>query len=134
MDVHFQLTWLSHVTFQTPEVSQSNGSSIKSLPPLESGRQFWFHFEEGFQESRPNTLFLGELSIIHTFFGGYALVKISPILNIDWNYGWIAEEGNLYWMYTKDLILSSEEQQRAQRALLWNPTFSLLNAQTSDEE
>src|ERR1700724_2588312 len=102
--------------------------------PLESGRQFWFHFEEGFQESRPNTLFLGELSIIHTFFGVYALVEISPILHIDWDYGWIAEEGNLYWMYMKDLILSSEEQQMAQRALLQNPTFSLFNTQTSDEE
>ena len=103
-----------------------------NLSPLRKWQAILVPLRRGF--SGVQTKLLGELSVIHTFFGVYALVEISPIQHIDWDYGWIAEEGNLYWMYTKDLILSSEEQRNAQRALLRNPTFSLFSSNQSDEE
>jgi hypothetical protein len=97
--------------------------------PIQSGDQFWFYFE-----SRSSTLLLGELSTIHTFFGPYALVEISPILHLDWNHGWMAEEGSLFWMDVDDLVLDDQQQRHAQRAFLRHPTFSLFSNHNSDEE
>ena len=97
--------------------------------PIQSGDQFWFHFE-----SDPTILFLGKLSIIHSFFGSYALVEISPMLRLDWDNGWMAEEGTLFWMTANDLILDNRQRRHAQRALLWDPTFLLFSYHDSDEE
>jgi hypothetical protein len=96
--------------------------------PIQSGDQFWFYFE-----SESNVLLLGELSTIHGFFGTYALVEVSPILHFNWDHGWIAEAGNLFWIKVDDLVLDEQEQQEAQRAFLQHPTFSLLHI-NSDEE
>jgi hypothetical protein len=72
--------------------------------PIQSGDRFWFHFE-----SDPNTLFLGKLSIIHSFFGIYVLVEILPMLRLDWDNGLMAEAGTSFWMTAHDLILDKRQ-------------------------
>ena len=96
--------------------------------PIQSGDQFWFYFE-----SISSTLLLGELSTIHTFLGPYALIEISPILHIDWNHGWIAEEGDFFWINVHDLVLNDQQRRHAQRAFLQNPMFSLFHTNSDDE-
>ena len=115
-------------------LSNARGTSIKWIIdqisiPIQSGDQFWFHYESG-----PNTLLLGKLSRVHTFLGSYALIEVSPIRHINWNDGWIEEEGSLFWIRTEDLILNDHQQRCAQRALLRNPTLSLFGSHDSDEE
>jgi hypothetical protein len=77
--------------------------------PIGTGNRFWFHFNQPMQESRSLPLLLGKLSTIHHFIGNYALAEISPIQYFDWNYGWIVEEGKIFWMNIPDLILDSQQ-------------------------
>jgi hypothetical protein len=123
------------VAYMVPNHESSSAKWIISqIPtPISIGNRFWFHFDQPFQEHGSSSLLLGELSTIHQFIGNYTLVEISPILHFDLDHGWIAGDGEIFWMNTGDLILDLQERHDAQRAFFQNPTFTPLHASTDEE-
>ena len=70
-------------------------------------------------------LMLGKLSAIYYFIGSYTIVDFTSILYYNWDEGWIEEAGDTFWINVQDLILNPQQRWAAQRAHLWDPTFTL---------
>ena len=102
---------------------------IKQLPNrIKKGNHFWFYYEGSEQRPTSSLLYLGTLSIIHHFFGRYAMIEVSPIRHFRQDQGWVTEDGELFWVDAHDLRLNSKDMQQAQSAFLQNPTFTPLHS------